>query len=184
MTNNTGKVKKHKKRFQHLNKKGARVHRREFIEVPYLSGVYNQFGDQVIRPLNEEEKKFLDIYYKEFVHGTFITNQESTRLFKKAKRLSKKPENVLFFKENGTYPEEVLSVIEEFNTLSKQLGNIAFDFWIQREINSDDYKRKYDIQNNSQRGLQLESFEDLQYASNTEEFTATIIEDLITESEE
>lgn len=184
MTNNTGKVKKHKKRFQHLTKNGARIHRQEFIETSYLNGVYNDDGKKVIRALTEEEKNWLDTYYKEFVHGTFNTDKESTSLFKKAKKLTKDPENVKFFQENGFFPENVQQVVEAFNAKSRSLGNLAYNFWEQREINSDDYKRRYDIQNNAIKGLQLASFEDLQYIANVEELENTLIEDLITESEE
>lgn len=184
MTNNTGKVKKHRKKFQHLRKKGARVHRQDFIESSYIHGIINAHGEQVIRPLNIEEKEFLNNYYKEFVHGTFVTDNESTRLFKIAKKLSKNPENIKFFEDNGFHPEEVEQAINAFNQKSKALGNMACDFWQQRDINSDDYKRRFDIQNNVSKGLQLESFEDLQYMSNVDDFVDTIIEDLITESEE
>jgi len=183
MTDNTGKV-KHKKKFQHMSKRGSRIHRQEFIETHYINGVYNDKGEQVIRPLSLEEKSFLNKYYKEFVHGTFNTDAESTRLFKRAKTLSKTKENVKFHKENGFYPEEVQNAIDKFNEKSKSLGNLAYDFFDQREINSDDYKRRYDIQNNSSKGVQLSSFEDLQYVSNVEDLENTIIEDLITESEE
>ena len=184
MTNNTGKPKKHKKKFQYLNGGGARIHRKEFIETPYLNGVVNAEGERVIRPLTVEEKQLLDQYYKEFVHGTFNTDKESIRLFKIAKKLSKDPENVKFYKDNGFYPVEVEEAVEAFNKKSKELGNLAYNFWEQREINSDDYKRRYDIQNNSHKGLQLESFEDLQYMSNEDEINNTLIEDLITQSEE
>lgn len=184
MTNNTGKPKKHKKKFQYLSSNGARIHRKHSIETSYVNGVFNSDGERVLRPLNAEEKQFLDKYYKEFVHGTFNTDSESIRLFKVAKRLSKDPENVKFYNENGFYPEEVERAVEAFNVKSKSLGNLAYSFWDQREINSDDYKRRYDIQNNSCRGLQLESFEDLQYISNEDEINNTLIEDLITQSEE
>lgn len=184
MTNNTGKPRKHKKKFQYLNSNGARIHRKEFIESSYCNGVFNSDGEKVIRSLNAEEKEFLDNYYKEFVHGTFNTDQESTKLFKKAKKLSKDPANVKFFEEHGFYPVEVEQAIEAFNKKSKSLGNLAYSFWEQREINSDDYKRRYDIQNNARKGLQLESFEDIQYMSESEEPNNTLIEDLITQSEE
>jgi hypothetical protein len=167
-----------------MSKRGSRIHRQEFIETHYINGVYNDKGEQVIRPLSLEEKSFLNKYYKEFVHGTFNTDAESTRLFKRAKTLSKTKENVKFHKENGFYPEEVQNAIDKFNEKSKSLGNLAYDFFDQREINSDDYKRRYDIQNNSSKGVQLSSFEDLQYVSNVEDLENTIIEDLITESEE
>ena len=146
MTNNTGKAKKHKKKFQYLNKRGSRIHRQGFIESSYVYGVYNSDGEQVIRPLTSEEKELLDKYYKEFVHSTFNTDKESNRLFKIAKKLTKNPENVKFFIENGFYPEHVEKAIEEFNQKSKSLGNLAYSFWDQREINSDDYKRRHDIQ--------------------------------------
>jgi len=183
MTNSIGKPKRHKKSFQHLRKQGARMHRRSFIETSYVDGVYNENGELVIRPLKEEERDFLSKYYKEFVHGTFKTDKESTELFKKAKTLTKNKENIKFFKENGFFPEEVEKAIEEFNKKSKSLGNMAFDFFTQREINSDDYKRRYDIQNNSCSGVQLASFEDVYYVFDEDDVESTIIEDLITESE-
>ena len=167
-----------------MRKKGARVHRQDFIESSYIYGVINAHGEQVIRPLNLEEREILDNYYKEFVHGTFVTDKESTRLFKIAKKLSKKSDNVKFFEDNGFYPDEVERAVNAFNEKSKRLGNMACDFWQQRDINSDDYKRRFDIQNNVSKGLQLESFEDIQYISNVDDFVDTLIEDLITESEE
>lgn len=184
MTNNTGKSKKHKKKFLYLSSNGARIHRKNSIETSYVAGVFNSEGQRVIRPLSEEEKDFLDKYYREFIHGTFNTDAESIQLFKIAKRLSKEPSNVKFFNENGFYPVEVEEAVEAFNKKSKALGNLAYNFWDQREINSDDYKRRYDIQNNSCKGLQLESFEDLQYISNEDEISNTLIEDLITQSED
>jgi hypothetical protein len=184
MTSNTGKVKNHKRKFQSLNSKGARAHRKEFIETSYINGVVNDFGDQVIRPLSKDEISWLDKFYKEFIHSTFTTDSESILLFKKAKALTKKKENVTFFNENGFFPEQVQQSIDAFNKKSKELGNLACDFWQQREINSDDYKRRYDIQNNCTRGVQLESFEDSQSIISLDEYSDTKIEDLITESEE
>jgi hypothetical protein len=184
MTSNTGKVKNHKKKFQSLNSKGARAHRKEFIETSYINGVVNDFGDQVIRPLNKDEISWLDKFYKEFIHSTFVTDSESILLFKKAKALTKKKENVIFFNKNGFFPEHVQQSIDAFNKKSKELGNLACDFWQQREINSDDYKRRYDIQNNCTKGVQLESFEDSQSIVNLDEYSNTKIEDLITESED
>lgn len=184
MTNNTGKVKKHKKKFQFINRNGSRIHRREFIETDYIKGVSNEAGEKVIRAMNSEEIDWLNNYYKEFVHGTFNTDNESKKLFKKVKTLTKKKENVKFFNENGFFPEDVEQAIESFNKKSKSLGNLAYDFWQQREINSDDHKRRNDIQNNAAKGIQLESFEEIQNMIDFEEVSDTKIEDLITQSEE
>jgi hypothetical protein len=184
MTSSTGKPKIHKKKFQFLNSRGARAHRKEFIETSYIRGVLNESGDQVIRPMNSEEIAWLDKFHKEFTHSTFDTDKESMALFKKAKALTKNKDNVRFFDEHGFFPEEVEQVVQEFNEKSKSLGNMACDFWQQREINSDDYKRRYDIQNNCTRGVQLESFEDIQSVTDLEEPQDTKIEDLITQSED
>lgn len=182
MTNNTGKQKKYKVNFKHLNKNGSRLHRRDAIETSYIKGVRNADGELVIRPLNEEEISFLNNYYKEFVHGTFNTDEESMELFKNVKKELKKKKNIEHYAEHNCHSESVKKVVSKFNEKSKDLGNIAYDFWTQREINSDDYKKRCDIQNNAIKGVQLESFEDLQYISKEED--VTIIEDLITESEE
>jgi hypothetical protein len=186
MTSSTGKQRKYRKKFQHLNKNGARASRKFFIEADYVRGVINDFGEQVIRPMTEEETAFLDQFYKEEVHGTFKTDKESTQLFRKAKRVASKLENIQFFEQNGFHPEEVQQAVEEFNAKSKSLGNLVYDFWSQREVNADSYKRRLDIQNNAILDVQLESFEDFQYRSEhvDDDCDDTVIEDLITESEE
>jgi hypothetical protein len=149
-----------------------------------LNGVVGIDGELVIRPLNEQEAEFLNNYYQQAVHGTFKTDEESKVLFKRAKHLSTRKDNVAFFENNGFYPEEVYEAVEAFNKKSKELGNLVWNFWDQREINSDDYKRKTDIHCNSGKGMQLESFEDVQYMQEDEETCDTTIEDLVTESEE
>jgi hypothetical protein len=186
MTSNTGKPKKHRKKFQHLNKSGARSSRKFFIETDYIRGVVNDFGEQVIRPMNEEEIEFLDKFYKEEIHGTFKTDKESTQLFRKAKRVSIKTENIEYFENTGNHAPEVVEAVDEFNAKSKSLGNLVADFWSQRKVNSDSYKRRSDIQNNCVVDVQLESFEDFQYRAEhvDDDCDDTVIEDLITESEE
>jgi hypothetical protein len=184
MTNNTGKPKKYRKKFQHLNKAGARLHRKDFIDTSYINGVIGVEGEQVIRPLNEAEAEWLNEFYKQAVHGTFKTDEESKLLFKRAKHLSMRKDNVMFFEINGFYPDDVLEAVEAFNKKSKELGNLIWNFWDQREINSDDYKRKTDVHCRAAKGLQLDSFEDVQYIDEEDEGEDTRIEDLITESEE
>jgi len=186
MTSNTGNKskKKHLRKFQYLNKTGARAQRKEFMDTGYVKGVVNEFGEQVIRPLNKEEVEFLNSFYKESVHGTFNTDAESKLLFKEAKRLTRLSKNIDFFQENGFHPTDVQDAISRFEEKSKSLGNIFYKFFDQREINSDDWKRRQDIQNNCIEDVQLESFEDLQYMAEVEDYDDTVIEDLITESEE
>lgn len=46
--------------------------RRSVIEADYVNGVYDKNGKQVIRPLNEEEKEWLERYYEETVVTNFL----------------------------------------------------------------------------------------------------------------
>jgi len=160
------------------------LHRKDFIDTGYINGVAGVDGDIAIRALNEEEATWLNNFYQESVHGTFKTDEESKKLFKKAKSLTMMKENINFFNDNGFHPEVVQKAVEAFNKKSKSLGNLMWNFWDQRDVNSDDYKRKTDIHCNAAKGLQLESFEDLQYIAEVEDLSETFIEDLITESEE
>lgn len=160
------------------------MHRKDFIDTEYINGVIGIDGELAIRALNEEEASWLNNYYQETVHGTFKTDEESKELFKKAKSLTMMKENIAFFNNNGFHPEHVEKAVEAFNKKSKELGNLVWNFWDQRDINSDDYKRKTDIHCNAAKGLQLESFEDLQYSAEVDDVAETFIEDLITESEE
>ena len=183
MTSNTG-PKNHKRKFQYLNKTGARAQRREFMDTHYVKGITNMDGEQVIRPLNKEEVEFLNKFYKETVHGTFVTDAESKILFKEAKRLTMLKSSVEYFNAMGFFPEDVEEAISRFEEKSKSLGNMVYKFLDQRDVNSDDYKRRLDIQNKAGREFNLYSFEDLQYIGEVEDKDETFLEDLITESED
>jgi len=45
--------------------------RRPYIEADYVNGVYNENGEQVIRPLTEEETAWLNKFYKEVIVTNF-----------------------------------------------------------------------------------------------------------------
>ena len=45
--------------------------RRYYIEPDYIDGVVNEKGEQVIRPLNDEEKAWLNKFYKEVIVTSF-----------------------------------------------------------------------------------------------------------------
>lgn len=164
-----------------MTKQGARTKRREFIDSDYVDGVYNEEGHKVIRSLTEDENKFLSNFYKEYVHATFKTSDESKALFRKINSLISKNED--FFEENGFYPVEIENLIADFDIITKKLGNLH-TFWQQKDINSDDYKRGHDIENVVKREHRYMSYEVMQEYADMEEKSDTEIEDLITESEE
>jgi hypothetical protein len=143
--------------------------------------VFNQDGNLVIRAMNDGEKQFLSNFYKEFAHATFKTSEESRALFKKINTLIAKHHE--FFLENDFYPVEVENLIEDFDKITKNLGNLH-GFWHQKDINSDDYKRGFDMENIAKREFRCISYEDMQNLYEAEESEDTAIEDLITESED
>lgn len=61
-----------KKKYPALKKSSNTKARRSAIEVDYVDGVYNDKGEQVIRPLNEKEKEWLNQYYEETVRTNFF----------------------------------------------------------------------------------------------------------------
>lgn len=68
----------------------------DYIETEYIDGVYDEKGNQLIRPLNEEEKAWLDKFYSESVGAAFsksdnihktLSKEEKNRLKKRIKQL-------------------------------------------------------------------------------------------------
>lgn len=48
--------------------------RTEIIETDYVNGVRNEKGELVIRPLTDEEKAWLDKFYKEYANGEKLSD--------------------------------------------------------------------------------------------------------------
>jgi len=63
--------------------------RADYIEADYVGGVTGDDGDIVIRPLNEEEKDFLNKFYEEEVSANFHHNKETKRLFREIKKIER-----------------------------------------------------------------------------------------------
>lgn len=64
--------------------------RQDYIEPDYVNGVRNANGEMVIRPLNDEEKKFLNSYYEEVIGANFLYDKELKDLYEEMKPLKKK----------------------------------------------------------------------------------------------
>ncbi len=105
MTETTGKKKQnqneYRKKYRPLDKRGTKVQRRDFIETDYVNGVSDPYtGENVIRPLNEEEKAWLSQFILETEHGTFKKNEklraaeELLKRYRKDFKVAKKSGNV------------------------------------------------------------------------------------------
>lgn len=61
--------------------------RADYIEAEYINGVYDEKGNQLIRPLNDEEKEFLNKFYEETVVTNMDYNEDIVKLKRKKKMM-------------------------------------------------------------------------------------------------
>jgi hypothetical protein len=61
--------------------------RKDYIEPEYVNGVHNRDGEQVIRPLTDKEKQWLNKYYEETVVTNFYHEPELKKLNKVKKSI-------------------------------------------------------------------------------------------------
>lgn len=115
MTKGTGKK---SRAYNYLSKNGTYKLRHDQIETSYIHGVKDENGKVVIRPLNKDEKKFLNKFYKETVHCN-LSNDEIKDLNKKIKALKRQYKDQ--FKDTGKYPSEVIKLEKKVETLRKKM---------------------------------------------------------------
>ena len=91
MTKNTKKITKENRRskskYPALNKGMNLSSRKDYIEPEYVDGVYDKEGKQIIRPLNEEEKAWLNQFYEETVVTNFYHDPDLKKLNKLKKSI-------------------------------------------------------------------------------------------------
>lgn len=88
MTSSSGPRKK-KNQFDYLNKDGTARTRQDYIETDYINGLYDENGNELIRPLTKEEKEWLSQFYAETEHENFQKTREieaQTELYKSLRR--------------------------------------------------------------------------------------------------
>lgn len=69
MTKSTKAKKRKKPKRRYLDRKLNLKGRRDYIETFYVDGIKDSDGNYALRPLNEEEKDWLNQYYKEVVNA-------------------------------------------------------------------------------------------------------------------
>lgn len=85
--NSEKKSRRSKAKYPALQKKLNLKMRSDYIESDYINGVYDEKGNQVIRPLTDEEKQFLNDFYEETVNANFLHDTELRDIHKKVKEL-------------------------------------------------------------------------------------------------
>lgn len=140
---NQAKARRNKKKYVYLSKNENLRLRQDYMDVDYINGVRDANGKMVIRPLTDEEKTFLNNFYKEDLNASINennpkfykekeqqldsynrNNQRNRCLYNREKAqgalvdLDRDPENTFLskhIKENTISPEEICSRAETEN---------------------------------------------------------------------
>lgn len=75
-----------------LRKEFTIKRREHLIETDYIDGIYDADGNEIMRPLSDHEKAWLNQYYTETVHADYSRHPE-------IKKLNKMKNNIVFTKE-------------------------------------------------------------------------------------
>jgi hypothetical protein len=67
--------------------------RQDYIEPDYVNGVEDSNGNVVIRPLNAQEKKFLNDFYEETINANFMHDDVLKDLYNEMKVIRDKEKN-------------------------------------------------------------------------------------------
>lgn len=87
MSKRTNRDQRSLSKYPALDKGLNLLSRKEYIEADYINGVYDSKGNQIIRPLTEEELKFLNQFYEETVVTNFTHNSDIKRLLRNKKKI-------------------------------------------------------------------------------------------------
>lgn len=146
MTSSTGRK---KRKYDPLNKHGTTGTRKEFMDTDYVKGVRNQYGEEVIRPLNASEVEWLSQFYAETEHGNFAKTQEIEAMQTLYTMLSSE---LTHAKKNKLTTEEILELREKAENAYTELVQLRSEtntFYPEdkdrREIYTKGNQRKEDI---------------------------------------
>ena len=159
-------AKKRKGKYPNLDKSQNTKMRSDYIEPEYIDGVKDQSGKEVIRPLNEEEKAWLNKFYGESVAMSDVQLNPTEEIMGYMKQKSKLKREIAKIrrdekvKTNGTI-EFKLKKIDEIEKaldfLREEAGVFHSTCDEQRELYNTNNSRNFCVYNNRKaRGMLLE----------------------------
>lgn len=83
------KTKRKKSKYPALSKGLNLKSRKDYIECDYINGIYDEYGNEIIRPLNKKEMEFLNNFYEETVVTNFLHDDRLIDLNNQKKNLLK-----------------------------------------------------------------------------------------------
>lgn len=174
MTSPTGKE---KKKYDYLNKNGTTRTRKDYIETTYVNGVRDENGNQVIRPLNAEEREWLSQFVAETDHCNFKRTNELKDEEKTLKRLrmdyteAKRRMNV---DEMDDLNAKIQTQYDKVRSLRGETAAFYVDDEERQELYNRDYERRMDVYNNAKITDNLVLFDLNEY----DKFTTEAINDV------
>ena len=152
------KSRRSREKYPALQKKFNLKMRQDYIELDYVNGAYNKAGEQVMRPLNDEEKRFLNSFYEEVIGANFQHDAILKELYHAMKPLKKK--KVLTDEEHDDLmrlqieyymradevllisdPEEQKKIYGENNSRNRCVYNRSKSIGILDELNDETYEQ-------------------------------------------
>lgn len=128
-----------------MNLKG----RKDYIEPDYVNGVKNSKGETVIRALNEEEKDWLNQYYRETVVASLPSNISIKQVLKEIKKIKKDLNAVI--KEYGESSIEYDEFVEESEPMYLGLVDRYEELQIKEDCMHPKYTQRLEIFNDNNR---------------------------------
>ena len=115
------------------------------MEADYVNGVRDADGNQVIRPLTDEEKDFLAKFYKEEVHNRLDLTEEIKEEKKILQRIKFAHRD--YSKKNKIKHPEIAAQEQKIEDLLKRQGNWNYKTEDQKRINKNNNDRNSCIYN-------------------------------------
>lgn len=140
------KSRKANEKYNHLNKYGTYRARWDYIEFDeYLDGVKDKDGKQVMRPLTDDEKSWLNSFCKNTVHASFEIPEEVKKEKLKLKKLKSK--HSAYKNENKKEHKEVKDQIKLIEKMMKKAGNLYYKEEDMKKVYAENYSRNHDLFN-------------------------------------
>lgn len=127
-------LKKENKKYRYLQKDKNLKSRRYFIDTDYIDGVYNEDGTQAIRPMTNEEKAWLNQFYKEDV----CANRKDAVLYDESNDAVWKP----IYRANNDRNVDLYNIKQRTGKLST-ISTEKFDFFCKEDIEENAIKFSY-----------------------------------------
>lgn len=103
--------------------------RKDFIEVDYINGVYNDQGQQIIRKLSDDEKAYLNKFYEETINTDFSHHPELKRLLKLKNEIIEDDTIKACYKQVIELKTQSLKLTNKMQQAKQQSNTIDYDLY-------------------------------------------------------